>query len=176
MNISKIIKKRMGLFIISLIFITLLSITSTYAFMNNSFVDNPKVINNENLKITYENGTEKIKNCSYPMSFQQGIKESPSNIIKIVNKGHFSTKFSLKINEISDDSDSIDLNKIYYSINNNDPKILGETLDGIIYNSNIKSNSEYIFDIKLWVASEFVENSDQGKSIKLKFEVLNNEK
>lgn len=174
MDISSVIKKRMIFFVFSLVFVVFITFTSSYALMNNGYVNSAKVINNGNLQIIYENGELNAKNGSYPMSFQQGNYESPSNIVKIVNKGHFSTKFSVIIKENSKVDNSLEFSKIYYSVNNSEPAILGNQDNNIIYSSDIKSREEYILDIKLWVGSELITNEDQGKQVNLSIDVIPN--
>ena len=86
MSISKVIRKRLVFFIVTLVFIVLLTITSTYAFQKEKIVNNNGVFNNGNLSIKYVMGNNSLKTCSYPLSFQQGIQKSPENLIKIVKK------------------------------------------------------------------------------------------
>lgn len=172
MNMGKYIKKRMIFFCVSFLFVIVCSVAASFSFMNSNFVNNDIVINNENLQIIYENGKKGIQKSLYPLSFQQGNLKSPSNIIKIVNKGHFSTNFAIVIKQTDVSIDNIDINKIYYSVNNSTPNILGKARNGEIFSSTLAADSEFIVDVKLWISSEFIENDDAGKKIALEFDVI----
>lgn len=170
MNIDKLLKKRLMFFFTSFIFIVLATISSSYAILNSN-VDKSKVINKGNLEITYENGYNEVLNSGYPMSYEQGISLSPSNIIKIKNLSTSVASFDLYIN-VNDVNNSLDTNKIYYSINDSTPVILGNMFDSKVFSDNIDENGEYILDIKVWASLDLVDNSDQGRVIDLNFEVV----
>lgn len=168
MKIEELLKKRLLFFFVSFIFIIIVTISSSYAILNSD-VNKSKVINNGNLEITYDKGYDVI-NSGYPLSYEQGITSSPSNIIRIKNLSDRKTSFDLYI-ETNDVDNSLDVNKIYYSINDSKPLILGEREGSIIYTDTIMDGEEYILDIKVWASLELINNSDQGKNIDLKFEV-----
>ena len=170
MNIDELFKKRLLFFFASFIFIVMVTISSSYAMNDKLNVEKGKVINNGNLKIIYPSGDEIIENCGYPLSYQQGNSISPSNIIRIINKSDEKTSFDLSIKANINES-SLDINKIYYSINDSEPVILGTKKDFIVYSSAIDKGKEYVLDIKVWASSELINNDDQGKEIDLIYEV-----
>lgn len=172
MNMGKYVKKRMMFFSVSLLFIIACTVAASYALMKNDFVNNDVIVNNKNLQVIYENRENGIIDSLYPLSFQQGNLESPSNFIKIVNKKHFSTKFAIVIKQTNVSIDTLDINKIYYSVNNSTPKILGSVEDGVIFTSKVNGKEEYIADVKLWISSELIDNSDAGKKISLDIQVI----
>lgn len=172
MDISSLLKKRVIFFLISLIFVMVITVVSSYAFVNNE-INGEKIINSNNLQIVYENGKVAVEKSSYPMSVDQGIKEAPSNIIRIINKSKYSAKFSLVVSNKDKKNNNLSFNKIYYSVNGSNPQILGNAENGIVYSATIEENKEYKLDVKIWAASEYISNEDQGKKVDLKFEVLN---
>lgn len=170
MNIDELFKKRLLFFFTSFIFIVIVTISSSYAMLNND-VEKGKVINNGNLRIVYPRGSEIVENCEYPLSYQQGNSISPSNIIRIINKSNENTGYELYIKALKQDT-SLDINKIYYSINDSEPVILGSKDDSLVYSSIIEGKEEHALDIKVWASSELIDNSDQGHEIDLTFEVV----
>lgn len=167
MNIDELLKKRLLFFFTSFVFIVIATISSSYAILNKNNVENYKVINNGRLDIIYKSGMSAL-DSGYPMSYEQGIDSSPSNIIEVVNNGEEDTPYHLNIN-YSSDSNSLDSKKILYSINGSEPKILGSDN---IYRSIVKKNSKEILDIRIWAYNKLVTNDDQGKKIDIIFEVL----
>lgn len=170
MNIDELLKKRLMFFFVSFIFIVVITISSSYAITINN-VEKGKVINNGNLNIIYPSGEELVENCGYPLSYQQGNSIAPSNIIRVINNSNNKTSFNLLIRTDNNDN-SLDVNKIYYSINDCEPIILGLAKNSIVFNEQLDSNEEYILDIKVWASSELINNEDQGKEINLIFDII----
>lgn len=171
MNIDELLKRRLLFFFASFIFIVIVTISSSYAILNKNNVEKGKVINNGNLRIIFPKGNEIIDNCGYPLTYQQGNSVAPSNIIKIVNNSNKKTSFELYI-RTDDNTNSLDINKIYYTINDSEPIILGTKKDSIVFEASISDKEAYILDIKVWASSELINNEDQGKEVDLTFEVL----
>ena len=107
------------------------------------------------------------------MSKEDGLDNAPLNKIIITNKDKKATEYSLMLypTDISDKSISTD--KVYYSVDGETPKVLGDSVDYVIYRGNIKSNDNERLTIQIWISSERVENEDQGKTLNLDFKVLN---
>lgn len=167
MNIDELLKKRLLFFFTSFVFIVLTTISSSYAILNKNNVENSKVINNGILDVVYKNGMNAI-DSGYPMSYEQGINDSPSNIIELINNSNEDVRYRLNIN-YSTDSNSLDSKKILYSINNSKPEILG---NNNIYEDIVGKESKSTLDIKIWAYDKLVTNDDQGKKIDISFEVL----
>ncbi len=172
MNINKLLKKRLVFFVTSTVFIVMVTIASSYAFSHSDLKSDAVVLNNNNLAVLYENGQIMDDKSSYPMSFQQGIEEAPNNTIKIINNKKFSTNFYLKITNKNEGMNNLSYDKIYYSINNSEPMLLSTSTDGNVYYGQVKGDEEVILNIKVWSALEYITNADQGKSVNLKFEII----
>lgn len=153
MRINNYIKGKMLYFVISLFALVVLSISSSYAFLNRNKVD---VINNNNLVVNYKEVTT------------NGFNKS--NVITIYNSGEEKTRFSLYAKSV-EKNNSLELNKIYYSINNGVESLLSNASNGLIYSGYLGSNESIELNIDLWINYELLENSDQGKSILIDFNV-----
>ena len=153
MRINNYIKGKMLYFVISLFALVVLSISSSYAFLNRNKVD---VVNNNNLVVNYKEVTT------------NGFNKS--NVITIYNSGEEKTRFSLYAKSV-EKTNSLELNKIYYSINNGVESLLSNTSNGLIYSGYLGSNESIELNVNLWINYELLENSDQGKSILIDFNV-----
>ncbi len=167
MSISTVVNKRIKIFILSLLVIVI-AVSGTYFVFSKNSVNEGILLNNKNLKVILK-GDKTLKFGEYPMSFQQGYEESPSNIYKIVNKSKFSTNYQVIVTETSRGLDKIDLNKIVVAINE-DVKLLSDVLDGIVYESTINSKKEDILDIKIWLNKDKVTEADKNRNLNLKIE------
>lgn len=161
MNVNNYIKKRLLIFICTLSIISLLLIGSSYSFKNSSF-NSDKIVNN-NLYVAYNMSNS----YSYPMSKDYGRLYASSNIISIENKNSYDIEYELIINKV-DEEDSLDLNKIYYSINGSNAKVLK---DGINYVGKISANSKINLDIKVFPGQDLIDESDDGKYINLNYNI-----
>lgn len=168
MSTSAIMKKRTNIFIITVIFI-IVGLITTYFIFSNSNKD--VLINNKNIKVIFENSKEGLKFGEYPMTFQQGISESPSNIFKIVNKSKFSTDYQVIVTNTSKEGNSIDVNKVAVSINDSEIKMLSDVVNGIVYTSSLASKSEDIVNLKFWLDKDSADDADLSKSIKLSVDI-----
>lgn len=171
MFVSKYLKKKIGIFLSTLIVIGICFFVSIVVNKNNNINTKDLVIKSGNLQIIYENGIDGVKNSLYPLSYQQGIDESPSNIVKVINKGKKTTSFKVYLVEKEQNENNLDVNKIYFSVNNGNPVILGSINDGVIYSANIPKKEERILDIKFWAGSDLISNKDSGKSLNLEIKV-----
>lgn len=169
MNISSVLKKRIMIFAFSLIFI-LVCLLVTYLFnANNS--KNDLVVNKKNIQVVYENGKKGINTSEYPLKYEDGNSKSPSNIIKISNKVNTSVDYEIVITADKENSNSLETSKIYVSVNDEEGKILSSIEEGIIYTSRLAKKGEDIVDLKIWIAEELVQASDNGKSLGISVEV-----
>lgn len=153
MRINNYIKGKMLYFVISLFALVVLSISSSYAFLNRNKVD---VVNNNNLVVNYKEVTT------------NGFNKS--NVITIYNSGEEKIRFSLYAKSV-EKTNSLELNKIYYSINNGVESLLSNASNGLIYSGYLDSNESIELNVDLWINYDLLENSDQGKSILIDFNV-----
>lgn len=169
MNISNVLKKRIMIFSFSLIFI-LICLLVTYLFnANNS--KNDLVVNKKNIQVIYENGKKGINTSEYPLKYDEGNTNSPSNIIKISNKANVNIDYEIVITTDKKDSNSLDSSKIYVSIDGSKGILLSSIEDGVVHNSTLDKKGEDIVDLKIWIAEELVQATDNGKSLGINVEV-----
>jgi hypothetical protein len=107
------------------------------------------------------------------MTKELGLENAPVNNVIITNNDKKSTDFSLMLYPTDISDKTIKTDKVYYSVNGDTPKILGDSVDYVIYRGNINANDKEELTIQIWISSERVENEDQGKSLNLDFKVLN---
>ena len=172
MEINILIRKRLLVFTSTLLIIVILTITSSYALANNDITKTDIQENTNKLIFKYDSG-DRLITGTYPMSKEDGLDYAPLNKIIITNNDKKATEYSLMLypTDISDKSISTD--KVYYSVDGETPKVLGDSVDYVIYRGNIKSNDNERLTIQIWISSERVENEDQGKTLNLDFKVLN---
>ena len=172
MEINKLIRKRLLVFTSTLLIIVILTITSSYALANNDITKTDIQENTNKLTFKYENSND-LKTGAYPMTKELGLEKDPVNKVIITNKDKKSTDFSLMLYPTDISDRTIKTDKVYYSVNGDTPKILGDSVDYVIYRGNINANDKEKLTIQIWISGERVENEDQGKSLNLDFKVLN---
>ena len=106
------------------------------------------------------------------MTREYGLENATVNEISIINDTN-STNYSLMLYPTDISDKSIKTDKVYYSINGEYPKVLGDSVDYVIYRGILEGNEKEDLTIQVWIASEKVENEDQGKTLNLDFKVLN---
>lgn len=153
MKINNYIKSKMLYFVISLFALVVLSISSSYAFLNRNKVE---VVTSNDLVVNYK----EVTNNAF----------SKTNTITVYNSGNEKTHFAVYAKG-EEDSNSIDINKIYYSINNGVESLLSNSTNGLIYSGYLDKNESIELNINLWIDYDLLENSDQGKSISIDFNV-----
>lgn len=169
MNTSSVLKKRIILFVASAIFIIVCLLVT---FIFNAYKGkNDLVVNKKNIQVVYENAKKGINTSNYPLKYEEGNTKSPSNIIKISNKANEVISYDIVITTDSTDANSLDPGKIYVSIDGEEGRILSSLEDGIIYTSSLQKKEEDKIDLKLWIASELILSSDNGKSLGVNVEV-----
>lgn len=153
MKINNYIKSKMLYFVISLFALVVLSISSSYAFLNRNKVE---VVTSNDLVVNYK----EVTNNAF----------SKTNTITVYNSGNEKTHFAVYAKG-EEDNNSIDINKIYYSINNGVESLLSNSTNGLIYSGYLDKNESIELNINLWIDYDLLENSDQGKSISIDFNV-----
>ena len=165
MNMYKLLKKRLLIFFLSTLFVVIMIIVSSYVFFYSPLNSDVTFINNSHLEVFYD-----FDKGGYFETVQQGNGVFTKSI-KIINNKNSLVYFSLKVTA-KEEKGNLGYDKIYYSINEMDPKLLSETLDDVVYYNRIKAHDEFILDIKAWLASENMTNADKRKRVNLKFEIL----
>ncbi len=168
MKTSNVFKRRVMIFLFSLVFL-ILCVLITYFFNTKS--TNDLVIDKTNIQVIYASGEEGVKTSEYPLSLKEGISKSPDNIITIKNKRDFKVSYQIVVSTDGDDN-SLDVNKLYISINDGEANILSSYDEGIVYESTLLSKKEEEINIKLWIGEELVSTSDNGKSLIINVNVL----
>lgn len=169
MNTTSVLKKRIILFSFSVIFILVCLLITYYFNANNS--KNNLVVNKKNIQVVYENAKKGINTSDYPLKYEEGKKNSPSNIIKIRNKIETNINYEIVITTDKEDNNSLDPSKIYVSINSGEGKVLSSIAEGIVYTSMLGKKEEESVDLKIWISDELIEVADNGKSLGINVEV-----
>lgn len=169
MNTSSVLKKRIIIFSFSVIFI-LVCLLVTY-FFNAHNGKNDLVVNKKNIQVVYENAKNGINTSDYPLKYDEGKKNSPSNIIKISNKIDMSVDYEIVITTDKGVANSLEPSKIYVSINGGEGQILSSIEEGVIYTSKLGKKEEEVVDLKIWISNELIETTDNGKSLGINIEV-----
>jgi hypothetical protein len=166
MKLNDYFKKRIFLFIISLLFISIVVVTSTYSLSINPIRD-AYIPNNNHLLIEYVNGSDTLSVSEYPMNNDIGSIYAPANIIKIINQSNEDIKYNIIVTR-TQENEIDDLSKIYVSINGNEPISLD---NNIIYSGNI-SDIEETIDVRIWLSKEYMDSEDLGKIIGINLSIV----
>ena len=75
-GINELLKKRILLFIGSMLFISGIAIITTVAINNGDRVNEKVLVDNKNLQVVYNFENDDVEKSLKSMSFQQGIKKS----------------------------------------------------------------------------------------------------
>ena len=166
MSMDRIAQKRLFLFCLTLVCVVFVAVSASYAFTTNPIAEASVYYNND-VKIEFPNGNV-IKN-NLPLTYSEGSANAEVTEINISNTTFEKRDFSLYIENL-DKENGIDLNKIYYMINDGIPHVIGNS-DNAIYKDTLKRKETKKLNIKIWVSSELVNNLDQGKTSSLRFVV-----
>ncbi len=151
MKINDLLKTKTLYFIITLLIVIVLSVSSSYAFVNKN---NTKLDNG--LIVEYK---ETNSNYLY-------VEKS----INIKNTKNTPNEFNIYVSSLDSDS-TISLDKIVYKINDGVESSLKNKNNTSIYTGKLNSNEEINLTLKFWVSYDLLENSDQGKSLSIDINV-----
>ena len=151
MKINDLLKTKTLYFIITLLIVIVLSVSSSYAFVNknNTKLDNGLIVE---YKETNSNYLYVEKN------------------INIKNTKNTPNEFNIYVSSLDSDS-TISLDKIVYKINDGVESSLKNKNNTSIYTGKLNSNEEINLTLKFWVSYDLLENSDQGKSLSIDINV-----
>lgn len=152
MSINKYIKEKSIYFVCTLIVVIVLSVTSSFAFVNN---DANKVLDN-GLRVKYKD----INKTSMLIEKK----------ITITNTESVMKPFNLYVSSLDDDT-TISLDKVYYSINDGVESLLKNNNNSSIYRGILDKNESIELKIKFWVSYDLLDNSDQGKNLSINLNV-----
>ena len=173
MKIQSLIRKRLIVFCTTLFIVVVLTISSTFALKNNDISKTEIQENTNKIALKYLDDGTSIKTGAYPMTKEYGLEQAPKNRLQIHNKDKEGSNYSLMLVPRKDLKDSISVDKIYYSVNGEEPRLLGDSIDYVIQRGEIGANKKINVSIQIWVAADKVENEDQDKTLNLDFKVLN---
>ena len=151
MKINDLLKTKTLYFIITLLIVIVLSVSSSYAFVNKN---NTKLDNG--LIVEYK---ETNSNYLY-------VEKS----INVKNTKNTPNEFNIYVSSLDSDS-TISLDKIVYKINDGVESSLKNKNNTSIYTGKLNSNEEINLTLKFWVSYDLLENSDQGKSLSIDINV-----
>lgn len=152
MSINKYIKDKSLYFLLTLVVVIVISVTSSFAFVNN---DVNRVLDS-GLKVRYK------ENRISSMLIEKEVL--------ITNNGSTSKSYSVYASSL-DDENTISLDKVYYSINDGVESLLKSNNNSSIYRGILDKNESIKLKIKFWVSYDLLENSDQGKSLSISLNV-----
>ena len=151
MRIDEIIKTKSLYFLLTLVAVIILSVSSSYAFVNNT----DSILNN-GLEVTYRN------NKKTSMMIEKTIN--------VKNTEDFTKKFNIYVSSL-DNEDTISLDKVMYSINEGVESYLKDNNNGIIYSGILNKDEQMKVKVKFWVSYDLLDNSDQGKKLSIDLNV-----
>ena len=151
MKINDLLKTKTLYFAITLLIVIVLSVSSSYAFVNKN---NTKLDNG--LIVEYK---ETNSNYLYV-----------ENSINVKNTKNTAIEFNIYVSSLDSDS-TISLDKIVYKINDGVESNLKNKNNTSIYTGKLNSNEEINLTLKFWVSYDLLENSDQGKSLSIDINV-----
>jgi len=129
-----------------------------------------KVNEGSDLEIVYENKNNNLMSSTIPMTKEDGLINAIPNVIHITNSKNYNIKYSLKVT--SENNNTLGLNKMYYSINSSDVQLLSDSNDNIIYEDVIEPDEVVTLNVRVWVGLDLITNDDQGKSLDLKYSII----
>ena len=151
MKINNLLKTKTLYFVITLLIVIVLSVSSSYAFVNkkNTKLDNGLIVE------------YKETNSNYLY-----VEKS----INVKNTKNTPNEFNIYVSSLDSDS-TISLDKIVYKINDGIESNLKNKNNTSIYTGKLNSNEEINLTLKFWVSYDLLENSDQGKSLSIDINV-----
>ena len=152
MSINKYIREKSIYFVVTLIVVIVLSVTSSFAFVNN---DTNRILDN-GLKVKYKD-TKKSS-----MLIEKKVT--------VTNNESVMKPFNVYVSSLDDDS-TISLDKVYYSIDDGVESLLKSNNNSSIYRGILDKNESIELKIKFWVSYDLLDNSDQGKNLSISLNV-----
>lgn len=161
MTIKEYIKKRLSVFIVSSISIIAILGISFYNVLNNKSGD---IVIKDN--ISYKIETTKKEKNNYPMSKEEGIESANVHKITISNKDSKRSNFEVVL---KDKNSSSLIDKVYYKIDNREVKQINK--NHILYYGTLEKGESKTIEVRFWLGSDLITNSDQGKKASIYIDV-----
>ncbi len=163
MKMGDYLKKKRLLFAVTIVLILIIIIVSICTFLNKG--KESSNVQEQDLKVTYNIS----KNNNYPMDKESGIANASYSNIVVKNNKTYDQDFKLIIKP--EDNSTLELNKIYFYINNN-VVLLSELNNNIAYEGKAKANDEVTITFKTWVGLDLITSEDNDKIVNLKYEII----
>ena len=159
--------------IISIICVSLLLVSSTYAIFTTTEVDDTmNVYKTGNLDITYEVSESSVKFTDViPKSLEEADAITPYRIT-VINNGNVAYMFNLYLTDTTSNStNTINYDYVMTKVGYLEPKALSECENNIIKKDIIiLPNTSVDIDVRLWI-SDSIPNSEMGKSFYAKLAI-----
>lgn len=189
MKNNNIIKHQAIVFTISIIFICLFLLGTSYAlFIKINENKTNQVIKTGDLSVKYESGNEIIidkdekgKSLIVPMIDEDGLKTDKYNF-SITNNGTITASYRISIFN-GEGNNLVNWKYIRYSIDGKKPDFLSNVSDNLLFANNIKPGQTINFSLQFWIWLEYDEstgkytgapNEIEGQSIFLSLDVSGN--
>lgn len=161
MTLKEYIKKRLSLFLISLVCILIILGISFYNVLNNKSGD---LVIKDNISYKIET-TKKDKN-SFPMSKEEGENSANIHKITITNKENKKSNYEIVL---KDKNSTSLIDKVYYKIDNREIKQINK--NHILYYGTLESKETKTIEVRFWLGSDLITKEDQGKKASIYLDV-----
>ncbi len=161
------IKKQVILVLATFALVGIVLVSSSYALFQKTFVDTKtQSISLGDLSIVFSNGTivdgqyQELSDSNaitlnnlMPQTDSEAIADN-SNVYNFVihNGGTLAYSYTIKLQDDEDQTNTLSHNYIRYKINDENPWLLGNTTNDIIYEYVINPGESHTFTLKVWLA------------------------
>lgn len=161
MSIKDYIKKRMLIFLITIVIILIILGISLMNVLKNTSGD---IVIKDN--INYSIKTIKKDTNDYPISKEDGEYLASIHTITVTNKDDKKSNFEIIL---KDKNDSNLIDKIYYKINNESVKKINNK--HILYYDTLEKNETKEIQVLFWLGKDLLSKEDEGKKANMFLEV-----
>lgn len=161
MKISDYLKKRVGIFVVTITIVFVILGISLYIVLSSGSGD---IVIKDNINYTIE--TEKKSTNSIPMSKEEGEFLSSIHTIKVSNKDDKRSNFEIVL---KDRESSYLIDKVYYKVDDKEVKQI-DTKHVLYYGTLEKGESKTI-TIRFWLGSDLLSSEDQGRKANMYLDV-----
>ncbi len=161
------IKKQVTLVLITFALVGIVLVSSSYALFQKTFVDTKtQSISLGDLSIVFSNGTivdgqyQELSDSNaitlnnlMPKTDAEAIEDN-TNVYNFVihNGGTLAYSYTIKLQDDEDQTNTLSHNYIRYKINDENPWLLGNATNDIIYEYVINPGESHTFTLKVWLA------------------------
>lgn len=161
MKISDYLKKRVGVFAVTITIVFVILGISLYNVLSSESGD---IVIKDNINYTIE--TEKKSTNSLPMSKEEGEFLSSIHTIKVSNKDDKRSNFEIVL---KDRESSYLIDKVYYKVDDKEVK----QIDGkhVLYYGTLEKGESKTITIRFWLGSDLLSSEDQGRKANMYLDV-----